>query len=80
MKLSNKIKNTILSTFVLSIIVITMSGCVYSNNKGWNDMTPEEQEEVKQAYEDVKNDLEEAFSGDEPEDEFVRDFLNEIEQ
>lgn len=34
MKLSNKIKNTILSTFVLSIIVITMSGCVYSNNKG----------------------------------------------
>lgn len=43
-------------------------------------MTPEEQEEVKQAYEDVKNDLEEAFSGDEPEDEFVRDFLNEIEQ
>lgn len=80
MKLSKKIKNILLSTFVFSMIVVTMSGCVYSNNKSWNDMTPEEQEEVKQAYEDVKDELEEEFSDDEPEDEFVKYFINKIEQ
>ena len=80
MKLSKKFKNILLYISMLSIIVVTTSGCVYLNNKGWDDMTSEEQEEVKQAYEDAKNDLEEEFSGDEPENEFVKEFINKAEQ
>ncbi len=28
------------------MIAVTVSGCTYVNNKSWDDMTPEEQEEV----------------------------------
>lgn len=80
MKLSKKIKNIFLYTFVLSMILATMSGCVYSNNKKWDDMTSEEQEEARQTYEATKSDLEDEFSGDELEYKFVRYILNKVEQ
>lgn len=79
MGLIKRIKKLFPVTLALSIIAITMSGCVYANNKSWNDMTPEEQEEVRQAFDDVKNDLEAGFS-DIPEENFSRYILDKVEQ
>lgn len=79
MGLIKRIKKLFPVTLTLSIIAITMSGCVYANNKSWNDMTPEEQEEVRQAFDDVKDDLEASFS-DIPEDDFSRYILDKVEQ
>lgn len=79
MGLIKRIKKLFPVTLTLSIIAITMSGCVYANNKSWNDMTPEEQEEVRQAFDDIKDDLEASFS-DIPEDDFSRYILDKVEQ
>ena len=57
MKLSKKIKKILLSIFILSTMITTMSGCV--NNKSWDDLTLEEQEEVRQTYKEEKQGLEE---------------------
>lgn len=53
---------------VLVIVSVTMSGCVYADNKSWGDMTYEEKQEVKQEYAEIKEELEEEFSGDSIED------------
>lgn len=79
MGLIKRIKKLFPVTLTLSIIAITMSGCVYANNKSWNDMTHEEQEEVRQAFDDIKDDLEASFS-DIPEDDFSRYILDKVEQ
>ncbi len=36
------------------MIAVTVSGCTYVNNKSWDDMTPEEQEEVRQVFEEER--------------------------
>lgn len=41
------------------MIAVTVSGCTYVNNKSWDDMTPEEQEEVRQVFEEERKELEE---------------------
>mgnify|MGYP001070276550 CR=1 FL=1 len=53
------------------MIAITMSGCVYANNKNWDDMTPEEQEEVRQNFEEERKELEEDFPSDSVEGKFT---------
>ena len=57
-----------------------MSGCVYADNKSWNAMTPEEQAEVRQAVDDVQNDLEASFSDSSPDGKFSRYILDKMEQ
>ena len=46
MERTGRISKLYLIILLFSMIAITMSGCVYVNNKNWDDMTPEEQEEV----------------------------------
>lgn len=58
----------VFAAVVLVIISVTMSGCVYADNKSWGDMTYEEKQEVKQEYAEIKEELEEEFSGDSIED------------
>ena len=53
---------------VLVTVSVAMSGCVYADNKSWGDMTYEEKREVKQEYAEIKEELEEEFSGDSIED------------
>lgn len=57
-----KIKNTVVITFLLGMSLLSISGCTNSHNQGWNDLTPAEQEEVrqtlKQTADDVKEELE----------------------
>lgn len=62
------------------VMAVSLSGCVYAGNKSWDDMTPEEQAEVRQTYQDVKGDLEAAFPGSGPMDEWVRDILRRVGQ
>lgn len=79
MKPSKRMKSMFLSILVLGMVTTTMSGCAYANNKSWGDMTPEKQEEVRQSYEEIKGDLEKDFSGNTPEDKFVRYILDKVE-
>lgn len=58
----------VFAAVVLGIVSVTMSGCVYADNKNWGDMTYEEKQEVKQEYAEIKEELEEEFSGDSIED------------
>ena len=61
MERTGRISKLYLIILLFSMIAITMSGCVYVNNKNWDDMTPEEQEEVRQNFEEERKELEEDF-------------------
>lgn len=78
MKLSKKIKKILLSIFILSTMITTMSGCV--NNKSWDDLTLKEQEEVRQTYKEEKQELEEELSEDTLENHFAKYILDKVEQ
>lgn len=56
-------KRMILTVISLCMLATT-SGCVYSNNKSWNDLTPEEKQEAEEVFDEVMDDLEEDFSND----------------
>lgn len=59
---------------VLVIVSVTMSGCVYADNKSWGDMTYDE----KQEYAEIKEELEEEFSGDSIEDGLASYILDAV--
>ncbi|MDE7184168.1 MAG: hypothetical protein K2O40_06780 [Lachnospiraceae bacterium] len=63
---------------IFGILTMSMSGCTYVNNKSWDDMTPEEQEEVRQVFEEERKVLEEGE--DFSEDAFAQYILNQVEQ
>lgn len=76
-----KIKKLLLAVLALGMIAMTMSGCVYANNKSWDDMTPEEQEAVRQEFfEDIKEDLEASSSDNRLEDQFLRFIFDNVQQ
>ncbi len=68
MEILEKEIKKVFAAVVLVIVSVTMSGCVYADNKSWGDMTYEEKQEVKQEYAEIKEELEEEFSGDSIED------------
>ena len=63
---------------IFGVVAMTLSGCTYANNKNWDDMTPEEQEEVREIFEEHRNELEkeEDFS----EDMFAQYILDQVEK
>lgn len=63
-------------TLLLIMTAMTINGCAYVNNKSWDDMTPEEQEEVRQTFEEEREELEEDFS----DDIFAQFILDKVEQ
>lgn len=78
-----KIKNLILVTLISGMSLLIMSGCAYANNQNWNDLTPEEQEKVRQTFNDVKKDLETMDIEGCVQDTFTDslfDTLNKVEQ
>ncbi len=75
-----RISKLFLIILMFSMIVITMSGCVYANNKNWDDMTPEEQEEVRQNFEEERKELEEDFPSDSVEGKFTSYILDKVEE
>lgn len=64
----------------LGMIMLTMGGCVYSNNKGWNDMTSEEKKDVQQNFEEIESDLRQDFASDDIGDKFASFILDTVEQ
>ncbi len=76
-----KIKKLLLAVLALSMIAMTMSGCVYANNKSWDDMTAEEQEAVRQEFfEDMEEELEASSSENRFEEQFLRFIFDNVQQ
>ena len=76
-----KIKKLLLAVLALSMIAMTMSGCVYANNTSWDDMTAEEQEAVRQEFfEDMEEELEASSSGNRLEEEFLHFIFDNVQQ
>lgn len=73
---TGKISKLFLTILLFSMIVMTMNGCAYVNNKNWDDMTLAEQEEVRQNFEEEREELEEEFS----DDSFAQYILDKVEQ
>ena len=51
----------LLSVFTAGALAVSLSGCVYAGNKSWDDLTLQEQADVRQAYQEVHKELETAF-------------------
>ena len=68
------------SVFTAGALAVSMSGCVYAGNKSWDDLPLQEQADVRQAYQEVREELETAFPDGTPEDELIRDILRRVEQ
>lgn len=73
---NEKIKKLFLVILMLGTIAVTMNGCAHVNNKNWDDMTSEEQEEVRQLFEEERKELEEDFS----DNDFAQYILDKAEQ
>ncbi len=80
MERTGRISKLYLIILLFSMNAITMSGCVYVNNKNWDDMTPEEQGEVRQNFEEERKELEEDFSSDSVEGKFTSYILDKVEE
>ena len=76
MERTGKISKLFLTILLFSMIVMTMNGCAYVNNENWDDMTPAEQEEVRQNFEEEREELEEEVS----EDSYAQYILDKVEQ
>ena len=76
MERTGRISKLYLIILLFSMIVMTMNGCAYVNNENWDDMTPAEQEEVRQNFEEEREELEEEFS----DDSFAQYILDKVEQ
>lgn len=76
MERTGKISKLFLTILLFSMIVMTMNGCAYVHNKNWDDMTPAEQEEVRQNFEEERKELEEEFS----DDSFAQYIFDKVEQ
>ena len=71
----------LISVFTAGALAVSLSGCgVYAGNKSWDDLTLQEQADVRQAYQEVHKELETAFPDGTPEDELIRGILQRVEQ
>lgn len=76
MERKGKISKLFLTILLFNMIAMTMNGCAYVNNKNWDDMTPAEQEEVRQNFEEERKELE----GESSDDSFSQYILDKVEQ
>lgn len=65
---------------VCGVITVTAGGCSYVNNSSWDDLTAEEQEEVRQVFEEERRELEEEFSDDSAEYQFSQYILDKVKE
>lgn len=68
-----------LAILLVGTIAMMMSGCAYVNNQNWNDLTAGEQEEVRQNFEEMREELEQAFPVDSAEGKFTSYILDKVE-
>ena len=78
MGLIKKIKKISIIVIVSGIMSVTLNGCVYANNKNWNDMTAQEKQEVKRQYQEEKEELKREFVSDDFEDKLGRVILDVV--
>lgn len=58
-----KLKKILFIMFSIGM-VCSVSGCVYANNKGADDLSFEEKQEVLESLDQVREELKEEYSGD----------------
>lgn len=80
MERTGRISKLFLTILLLGMMAVTMSGCSYVNNRNWDDMTKEEQEEVRQNFEEERKELEEDFPGDSADGKFISYILDKVEE
>ncbi len=80
MERTGRTSKLFLIILLLSMTAMTMSGCVYVNNRDWDDMIPEEQEEVRQNFEEERRELEEDFPSDRAAGRFTSYILVKVEE
>ncbi|MBD5543493.1 MAG: hypothetical protein HDR01_04400 [Lachnospiraceae bacterium] len=80
MSLIKNIKKQFLALAILGMVAINLSGCVYANNKNWNDLTAEGKEELQQEFESMKVELEEDFPSDSADGKFTSYILDKVEK
>ena len=80
MERTGKISKLFLTILLFSMIVMTMNGCACVNNRDWDDMIPEEQEEVRQNFEEERRELEEDFPSDRAAGRFTSYILDKVEE
>ncbi len=73
-----KIRNVI-SIFILSFLLVSMSGCVTFGNKGVDDLTEEEKAEAVSIIEETKKELEDELSESSDIAEFSTDILDSVQ-
>ena len=54
-------KPLLLSALLACLAAFFLCGCVYAYNKGWDDMTPAEQQQVQHALDEVHQALDDAI-------------------
>lgn len=64
-------KKKLLILTLVAVMLLPLSGCIRSHNRDWNDLTPEEQEEVQQELQEVQDELRDALDD-------VRDALDDV--
>lgn len=67
-------------TAVIICFVFTLSGCVYANNKSWNDMSTDEKQEVKQDFAEIKDELLKDYASNDITDKFALEIISKVEQ
>ena len=80
MERTGRTSKLFLIILLLSMTAMTMSGCVYVNNRDWDDMIPEEQEEVRQNFEEERRELEEDFPSDRAAGRYASYILDKVEE
>lgn len=73
-----RMKKMFFNLLLSSTIAMTISGCTYVNNKSWDDMTPEEQEEVRRVFEEDRKELED--NEDFSDNGFAQYILDKVEE
>ncbi len=73
-----KIFKTVISIFLITLMLVSMSGCVTYGNKGIEDLTEEEISEAISIIEETKDQLEDELA-DMPElEQFTTNILDDI--
>lgn len=72
-----KVRKIVFAILILALIGV-MSGCVHSNNENWDDLSTQEQQEVKQALDDAREEIKDDFSGGTV--DFALDIVDKVEE
>ena len=75
-----KAKKTIATIGLLAGMILCVTGCTYSHNKGWSGMTEKERETAREELCIIRNDMEDEFEEGSLEIKISNIILNRVEK